>query len=191
MSNQVIRLRDATAMTPPATGATTEWVSKIGDAMREAVSADDVAAIMKNVVAKAKDGDPKAIQTVLDFVGRNQPRSAPQVVVGVRGQSPSANGNGHTPRIVQQLPPDADGDDRPLVMGASADRTAARDMAQALGKLGPLVAANLAEKSGYDLDLVERLLRTNAAGTLHSWFQQNGDEAWRLTSIGRKELLGG
>lgn len=188
MSNHSLKLRDAAAMTPAATGAAGEWVTKMGDAMRNAVSAEDVSAIMKNVVAKAKEGDPKAIQTVLDFVGRNQPRAATQLVVGVRGQSRSPNGNvnGHSPRVVEQADDD---DDPPAREHVASDRTAARDIAQVLGKLGPLAVDDLTEKAGYPTAIVDRLLRINGSGTVCSWFSQNGDGAWRLTATGRKELL--
>lgn len=177
-TNNVLALRDANSLAPPATGAATEWVTRMGDALREAVTADDVAEIMKGVVAKAKEGDTKAIKQVLDFVG--QATSRPQVVVGVRASVPQHGPNGrHVPRVIEDVPPDEE---------------IRSDCAEVLGRDGPLTTPDLARRAGYTEDEIERVLAARGPGLQEfplPQFDHNRPGYWRLTASGRAELLDG
>lgn len=175
---QHISLREARELTPAPTGAATEWAARMGDAYRAAITPDDLTEIMAAQVAAAKKGDAKAARFVMDVVGRAEQAAAgpkPQVVVGVRGQAEPAR-NGHPPRVVCDV--------------ADPDQVR-RDVAVVLGRDGPLAAADLARRAGYGPLETERALE--AADTTQDqvgpWFERVATGLWRLTSIGRKELL--
>jgi hypothetical protein len=170
--NASLKLADARRDTPPATGAAGEWVTKVGEAMRDAVTADDVAEIMKGLVAKAKAGDPKAIRQVLDFVGKAEAQAAPPratVSIGVRGAGP-----GRPSRTVESLPV------------ASEPALICHYCAVVLGRDGPLLLHELAPRAGYEIGEIETALTQADLGQ----FDHDDVGRWRLTSIGRKEFLG-
>jgi hypothetical protein len=53
---------------PPASEAVAPWVQKLRAAMFDAITETDIQEIVKNLVKRAKDGDPGAVKMLFDYV---------------------------------------------------------------------------------------------------------------------------
>ena len=76
-----------------------DWQTKMRQAVVNAITEDDVAAIVKNIVARAKNGDRQAIQLVLAYVGPPAPPTPPPPTRHER-LTAHVNANGHGRRAL-------------------------------------------------------------------------------------------
>lgn len=178
-SNNSVKL-DELRRSLPAFDEAAACAAELRAAMFGGVSEQDVTDIMKTFVAKAKAGDAAAAKLVLSVVAQSAPRAT--LSIGVRGtMADGGTGNGHGQRMLAGSP-------------ASAREEAAQELlltrtacAEFLGRLGPQTTAELAEHLSVPAEEIGRALAQGDLG----WFEDVGRGKWRLTSIGRKEALGG
>lgn len=177
MKHSVARLQDVERGLPQL-DESAACAQAMKAALFEGVKAADMTAIMAKVVEEAKAGDLKAVKLLMEFVSKTAPSQ--HVSVGVRvnqaGHAPGANGDG-----AQAAP-------ARLIAGESP-RAGLVACARALGKLGPLPAADLAEITGRDEKTVSLDLGGAAGPGAGGLFELQADGRWRLTEPGRRELL--
>lgn len=167
----------ATGPVPPVTAA--EKAKQLRAAVVGAISERDVGHVMQTLLIRAKGGDLKAIQMVLDVIGTEQPESQPvpapqqigvQVNVGERDRADVrvavAEPVGGTAEI-----------DQSVLMNMRA--RAARVLADR-GVLAPNI---LADECNIPESLVDRVVSTDCL-----WFARSS-RGVVLTVIGRREAL--
>ena len=164
--NNSLKLDDV-RRTLPTLDAAAACAQKLKEAMFGGITETDMADIMKNLVKKAKEGDLKATKVLFDTVVKAQP--APQPVRFI--YPPSANGNGAHPALPA-------GDRRRVQVAC----------AKALGKEGTLTTEEISDETEFPEEAVAESLA--AATTDVGWFEAIAPDKWRLTTLGRKELLG-
>ena len=135
-------------------------------AMFDAVSADDIAAIMAAQVKRAKEGDSKAAKFITDLLGQGQP------TVHVHASAPTV-----TPlRMVgggKKSPSEAEID--------KADDTPRREVLTLLSRRGPLSVVEIAKALDYPRETISRAIGCDPNG----WFALHAGK-YGLTGQGRE-----
>ncbi len=175
MPNNSLRLADV-KRSLPSFEESAQCAERLRAAMFEGITEADMKEIVKAQVDKAKGGDSKAAKTVFDMVAHSGPRVAITSYIGVSKQAAGPS--------IRALP--AAGEGKALAAG---DRHAIRlDCAKVLGKEGPCTVEDLADsmESVVTEEEIQESLSSDATGLF------DFDEKtlrWRLTELGRKELL--
>ena len=107
--NKSITLRQAAELTPPTDGVG-EFARALQLAAFNGITEQDMSDMMAAVMKRAKEGDPKAIKFVLDFVGGGVP-PAPQVNVHLHKTKRTSKATQQHTVTPKAADPDADLDD--------------------------------------------------------------------------------
>jgi hypothetical protein len=181
-----MRLGEARENTPAPTGPGT-WASQLKEAAKNAVSVEDVAAIVQQQVEKAKAGDAAAVKFVMGFIAAESPQPQPVKEIKIIEKVKIING-GKAKRStkvtgVEEPPRVAEAEPTPAAAPVAIDSPSLR-------QLRKLVGLHLAQVGVATLASIEAVLEIPAdslrAVLNHPWFAQQRGDGWSLTPEGNQ-----
>lgn len=168
-----LRLNEAAEMAPPPAGIGA-WAEKLRQAAYDAVKEGDVQDLIRVQMEKAKAGDLKAAQFVLDFLTGGAPKVHLQKVVVYKESRTVQRHSKPRPEAVEDRALPAE----PAMIAPPPVKVLRRLAAKILAAEGPTPAPAIAGQLEVEADHLPRILECD-------WFKLTGGK-WALTPEGRQ-----